>query len=168
MGQVAQGHNSAFVDDDGKAYIVFHTRTTNGSEQHYVKVHQLFTNEDGWLVAAPYLTNGETLDETGLDRSEIIGDYEVIMHKLNLNYGDLEVNGTERISLNEDGSVTGAYEGSWEAVDGKAYIRIKTADDIYSGIALKMKIEGSSIETTVFTCLGQKTQITLWGSKSVE
>ena len=26
VGQVAQGHNSAFVDDDGRAYMVFHTR----------------------------------------------------------------------------------------------------------------------------------------------
>lgn len=42
QGQVAQGHNSAFVDDDGRAYIVFHTRTTGGNEGHYVKVHQLF------------------------------------------------------------------------------------------------------------------------------
>ena len=32
QGQVAQGHNSAFVDDDGRAYIVFHTRTTGGNE----------------------------------------------------------------------------------------------------------------------------------------
>ena len=168
VGQVSQGHNSAFVDDDGKAYIVFHTRTTNGTEQHYVKVHQLFVNEDGWLVAAPYLTNGETLDEKGLDPSEIIGDYEVIIHRLNLNYGEYEVNTTEDISLNEDGSITGDYEGSWEAVDGTAYIRIKTEDDTYSGVALKMKIEGSSVETTVFTCLGQKTQITLWGSRFIQ
>ena len=133
-----------------------------------MKVHQLFVNEDGWLVAAPYLTNGETLDEKGLDRSDIIGDYEVIIHRLNINYGEYEVNGVEHISLNEDGSVTGDYEGSWEAVDGTAYLRLTTSEDTYSGVALKMKIEGSSIDTTVFTCLGQKTQVTFWGSRQYE
>ncbi len=168
VGQVAQGHNSAFVDDDGKAYIVFHTRTTSGNEGHYVKVHQLFVNEDGWLVAAPFLTNGETINESGLDRSEIIGDYDIILHKLNLNYGDYEVNTVEKISLNEDGTVTGAYSGTWEAKENTAYITIATDDDTYKGVALKMNIEGSSVETTVFTCLGQKTQITFWGSRAVE
>ncbi len=165
VGQVAQGHNSAFVDDDGKAYIVFHTRGTSGNEWHYVKVHQLFVNEDGWLVAAPYLTDGETLDEKGLPKPEIVGDYEVILHELDINYGKLEVNPVQKLTLTEDGKVTGDFEGTWEVTDGTAYIKLNVNGDTYSGVALKMNIEGSSLETTVFTALGQKSQLTLWGSK---
>ena len=168
VGQVAQGHNSAFVDDDGKAYIVFHTRTTSGNEGHYVKVHQLFVNEDGWLVAAPFLTDGETLDENGLDKDELVGDYEIIIHRLNLDYGNYEVNTVERITLNEDGTVSGDYEGTWEAISGTAYINLTINDDTYKGVALKMDIEGSSVETTVFTALGEKSQVTIWGSRVVE
>ena len=168
VGQVAQGHNSAFVDDDGKAYIVFHTRTTSGNEGHYVKVHQLFVNEDGWLVAAPFLTNGETLDEKGLDQSEVIGDYEIILHELDINFAKYEVNDVKKITLAEDGSVTGDFTGTWSLKNGTPYIDIQADNVTYKGVALKMNIEGSSIETTVFTCLGQENQVTLWGSRVTE
>ncbi|SFB74836.1 glycoside hydrolase family 43 protein [Butyrivibrio sp. YAB3001] len=167
-GQVAQGHNSAFVDDDGKAYIVFHTRTTSGNEGHFVKVHQLFVNEDGWLVAAPFLTDGETLDENGLDKSQITGDYEIIFHRLDINFAKYEVNEVEHISLLEDGTVSGDYQGTWSVKEGKPYINLDIDGDTFSGVALTMEIEGSSLETTVFTCLGKNTQVTLWGSRMVE
>ena len=168
VGQVAQGHNSAFVDDDGKAYIVFHTRTTSGNEGHYVKIHQLFVNEDGWLVAAPYLTDGETLDENGLDPEEVIGDYEIILHELDIDYAKYEVNNVKTLSLMEDGSVSGDLSGSWSLKDGTPYIDITLDNVTYKGVALKMNMEGSSLETTVFTCLGQENQLTLWGSKVTE
>lgn len=71
VGQVAQGHNSAFVDDEGRAYMVFHTRTANGTEGHNVKVHQLFMTKEGWLVAAPYQTTGEALKPDGYTVSEV-------------------------------------------------------------------------------------------------
>ena len=162
-GQLSQGHNSAFVDADGRAYIIFHTRTDAGDERHFVKVHQLFMNEDGWLVAAPFITDGEKLDEKGLSTEDIAGDYEIIVHNLNLKYEKYERNPVEKITLNTDGSITGAYEGSWEAVTGTPYVRLSFNKDVYSGVALKMNMEGSSIETTVFTALGKESQITVWG-----
>ena len=81
--QVAQGHNSAFVDDDGKIYLVYHTRfqsATGTDNGHQVRVHQLFVNDEGWLVAAPYEYTGETLSEEGYDISDIVGRYEVLIH----------------------------------------------------------------------------------------
>ncbi len=164
VGQVAQGHNSAFVDDDGKAYVVFHTRTTDGSEGHYVKVHQMFVNRDGWLVAAPYRTDGETL-ETGLATDDLTGTYDLIVHKLDLDYANLEVNLPVEITLEDDGSITGAYEGSWTYEPDTGFMDLTFGGDTYDGVALKMHVEGSSVETTVFTALGQKTQITVWGSR---
>ena len=164
-GQVAQGHNSAFVDDDGKAYIVFHTRTTDGTEGHYVKVHQLFVNKEGWLVAAPYLTNGETLSDD-ISSSTVAGDYDLIIHNLDIDYANLDTNKPEFITLNSDGSISGDYEGSWE-MDGE-YITLSFNGDTYSGVVLNQKIENTSVETVVFTALGLDSQITIWGSKSVE
>lgn len=78
--QVAQGHNSAFVDDDGKMYVVYHTRFSTKGEGHEVRVHQLFETEDGWLVAAPYEYSNETIPETGYATEEVTGEYEVIEH----------------------------------------------------------------------------------------
>lgn len=82
--QVAQGHNSAIVDEDGKIYLVYHTRfqsTTGTVEAHQVRVHQLFINEDDWLVAAPYEYGGETLPENGYTADEVAGEYDFIYHE---------------------------------------------------------------------------------------
>lgn len=167
VGQVAQGHNSAFVDDDGKAYIVFHTRTTNGTEGHYVKLHQLFQTKEGWLVAAPYLTHGETLKEDGYSVSEVEGDYEIILHELEIDYGNLEAKQPSLITLNEDGSITGEYTGDWSLESGTPYITLSLNGQNYSGVALEMEVEGTVFRTMVFTALGDENQVTLWGSRCV-
>ncbi len=167
VGEVAQGHNSAFVDDDGKAYIVFHTRTTDGTEGHHVKVHQLFVNEDGWLVAAPFAYGGETLKEDGYSAEEYVGDYEVMIHMLDIDYANLETTLSNVISLNEDGTVSGYYTGTWESKDGTAYITLKINNEEYHCVALKMCMEGSNIETMVFTGLGLSSQFTIWGSRMI-
>ena len=167
-GQAAQGHNSAFTDEDGKAYIVFHTRTTKGTEEHYVKVHQLFLTKEGWIVAAPYQTNGESLNNSGFAVSDVAGDYEVIIHELDIDYGSLETNKPQFITLTEDGKITGEMEGSWSLEPGTPYITLKLAGKTYSGLTLTMKVENTSIETMTFTALGLDDQITVWGSKSID
>jgi beta-xylosidase len=167
VGQVAQGHNSAFVDEDGKAYIVFHTRTTDGTEGHYVKVHQLFQNEDGWLVAAPYGTNGETLTES-VNAADYVGDYDLIIHRMDIDYANLSTNKPEIVTLNADGTITGDYEGTWSIEEGTSYITLSFDGETYKGVALTMKIENTSVETQVFTALGENTQVTIWGSMSIE
>lgn len=167
-GQVAQGHNSAFVDDDGKAYIVFHTRTTNGTEGHYMKLHQLFQTKEGWLVAAPYLTHGETLKEDGYSVSEVAGDYEIILHELEIDYAGLEAKRPVMITLQGDGSITGEYTGSWSLESGTPYITLSLNGQNYSGVALEMEVEGTVYKTMVFTALGDENQVTLWGSRRVE
>ena len=48
--EVAQGHNSAFVDDDGTTYIVYHSRFSDTGEMHQVRVRELLPTDDGWLV----------------------------------------------------------------------------------------------------------------------
>lgn len=167
VGQVAQGHNSAFVDDDGRAYMVFHTRTTNGTEGHYVKLHQLFQNQEGWLVAAPYLTHGERLKEDGYSVSEVAGNYEVILHELEIDYKNLEAKQPGMITLKEDGSISGDYSGSWSLEAGTPYITLSLDGVSYSGVALEMEIEGTVLKTMVFTALGKENQVTLWGSRVI-
>lgn len=167
-GQVAQGHNSAFVDDDGKAYMVFHTRTDNGSEGHYVKVHQLFVTKEGWLVAAPYQTTGETLKQNGFSAKDVAGEYEVILHEPEIDYKALETKRPQNITLSEDGKISGALEGSWQLEPGTPYITLRIDGEEYSGVTLSMQVEYTTIETMVFTAVGLSDQVTLWGSKSIE
>lgn len=164
-GQVAQGHNSAFVDEDGRAYIVFHTRTSNGTEGHYVKVHQLFVNKEGWLVAAPYQTVGESLPPNGLSVSQVAGDYEMIIHELDIDYESLETKKPQFITLTEDGKISGDYTGTWALEPGTPYIILNFDGVTYSGVSLEMAVENTNIETVVFTAMGIENQVTIWGSR---
>ena len=168
VGEVAQGHNSAFVDEDGRAHIVYHTRTTDGSEGHSVRVHQLFQNKEGWLVAAPYQTREETLDASVCTMENIVGRYEVILHELDIDYKNLDVMRPEAIHLNADGTVTGYYEGTWALEEGTSYITLNLDGVTYSGVALEMQVENLYTKTMVFTALGQENQLTVWGSKILE
>ena len=167
-GQVAQGHNSAFVDEDGRAYIVFHTRTSNGTEGHYVKVHQLFVNKEGWLVAAPYQTVGESLPPNGLSVSRVAGDYEMIIHELDIDYESLETKKPQFITLTEDGKISGDYTGTWALEPGTPYIILNFDGVTYSGVSLEMAVENTNIETVVFTAMGIENQVTIWGSRVYE
>lgn len=165
---VAQGHNSAFVDDDGKAYMIYHTRTSNGTEGHSVKVLQLFLNKEGWLCAAPYTTNGETLDASRLKMEEYAGQYEVILHSLYVDYAKLDSNKPVFVQLNADGTITGDMEGTWALEEDTSYITLVIDGVTYSGVALYMKVENTKVETAVFTALGKENQLTIWGTKSIE
>jgi beta-xylosidase len=98
--------------------MIYHTRTTDGSEGHSVRVHQLFLNKEGWLVAAPYQTTDETLDASVCTKETIAGQYEVILHELDIDHENLEAKTPEAITLNADGTVTGYYEGTWKMEEG--------------------------------------------------
>jgi beta-xylosidase len=87
---------------------------------------------------------------------------------MDIDYANLSTNKPEFITLNEDGSITGDYEGSWSVEEGTSYITLSFDGEEYSGVTLSMKVENTSIETQVFTALGVDNQITIWGSKSIE
>ena len=78
--EVAQGHNSAFVDDDGTTYIVYHSRFSDTGEMHQVRVRELLPTDDGWLVAAPYEYTGTKAADTKYDAKNVAGDYEFVIH----------------------------------------------------------------------------------------
>ncbi|MCR5414176.1 MAG: glycoside hydrolase family 43 protein [Kiritimatiellae bacterium] len=165
-GMVAQGHNSAIVDSDGRAYIVYHTRMDTGHEGHYVRVHQLFTTREGWLVAAPYRTRGERLPKSGLDRRLFAGDWDLMLHRLDVDYANGGGARPVRVKFNADGSIAGAKTGRWRVSKGSPYVTVTLdGEDSFSGVALIMAIDETDLKTPVFTALGDKTQLALWGSK---
>ncbi len=164
--QVAQGHNSAFVDEDGKIYIVYHTRFANSGEGHEVRVHQMFINEDGWLVATPYEYTGETIPENGYDKSKVTGTYEFLIHEHNRVYTASDAEGVikpVKITLNGDGSISGEKTGTW-SMNGK-YVTM-TVDNIeYKGVFIEQKNElGTRDMTMTFTVAGDNEAA--WGVKN--
>lgn len=130
-GEIAQGHNSAITDHKGRSLLVYHTREVANGEGHSVRVHQLFQNEDGWLVAAPYEFYGETVTQETIDTtqqydlSKVAGDYQLIVHKPKQDAVNQEYAKPEKITLNLDGTITGTYTGSWSLTEGTGYITVK-------------------------------------------
>lgn len=164
VGNVAQGHNSLLVDDDGKAYVVYHTRFDDGTEGHQVRVHQLFVNQDGWLVAAPYEYTGETLSTTGYSKEEMAGSYEVLYHKQSVNYANLECVTPQDIVLNNDGTVSGDYTGTWECEADSPYVTMVLGGVEYNGVFVKQYVDETTEQTMCFTLLGDN-EVEFWGSK---
>ena len=167
VAQVAQGHNSAFVDSDGKAYVIYHTRTNDGTEGHYVKTHQLFMNEEGWLVAAPYCYSGETLNENGYSAAKIAGTYDVIINEQNVDYANLKYISPVEVTLNGDGTVSGKYTGTWSMTEGTPYVTINMNNQTYKGVAVRQIIEGTDEDTMCLTLLGTDEK-EVWFSKQLQ
>ena len=161
----ATGHNSAFIDNDGKKYVVYHSRFENKGEYFEPRVRQYFLNEEGWPVMLPYITNGESISETGYTTDEIAGRY--YLEELGLDISGvvpqpsviyLDRNGTV-YSKNSDDSIS---EGKYTVSDGKYYMHITIGDDEYSGVFCKQSDEAGN-EVSVFSACGQNK--TIYGVK---
>lgn len=190
--ELAQGHNSAIVDHKGRALIVYHTRFNNGTEGHEVRVHQLFVNQDGWLVAAPYEFSGETYTDNDIatqqlyDATEVEGDYQIIAHPYRQNTAAMAYEKPVTIHLNADGSISGEYTGKWELVRGTSYINLTlkgvataNAEVKFKGVLTEQTIDYTNIKALCFTALSssdglatsggaslQTRGLSIWGSKA--
>ena len=159
-GQVAQGHNSAFVDNDGRVYVIYHTRFDDGTEGHQVRVRQLFVNKDGWLVTAPFEYSGEKLST--VSAADVAGKYEVLFHT-STNNESLECVTGKMVTFKEDGTISGAYEGTWK-LEGGYYATLTIGGKEYKGVFVEQTIEDQDQETLCFTVIGSD-EISVWGYK---
>lgn len=160
---MATGHNSAFIDKDGKKYVVFHTRFDNGQEYHEPRVHQYFLNEEGWPCMLPYATDGETVSETGYEKERIVGEYYVINQGMGI---DKEIAEPVKLVLSKRGNVYGEkVSGTWEMKDGSPYLHITIDEKEYSGVFCEMNDEAGTPVMT-FSVVGSDESI--WGVKYFE
>lgn len=160
VGYKATGHNSAFIDEDGKRYIVYHTRFDKGSEAHTPKVKQYLLNREGWPCMLPYVTGGETVSESGYDKEHIVGRYYMINQGTKI---DSAVAEPLIVYLLENGKVIGDdISGSWTHTAGSYYMSISYEDKDYSGVFCQMEDEaGTNVMT--FSAVGNNESI--WGVK---
>ncbi|MCR5106055.1 MAG: leucine-rich repeat protein [Eubacterium sp.] len=173
VGEISQGHNSATVREDGRAFVVYHTKFNDGTVSHQVRVHELFINEDGYVVASPYEFNEQNADiSSGSDYAdeEIAGDYTVMIHKYNTECidhgGETFMNNGESVSLNADYSVTGAIEGTWKYDKATSFATITTNDNkIYKGVFAKQNITGTNSSAMTFSVMDSETGLSIWGSQ---
>lgn len=163
---IAQGHNSVTIDTEGRVLLVYHSRQNIGHEGHSVRVHQMYVNEDGWLVAAPYEFNGETLTHEDMakashfEKEDIAGNYQIMVHPYRQNTDALEFSTPEDIILYEDGKISGAYTGTWTRKEGTDFITLKikgllntTSSVTYHGVISRQTIDGSTASAVCFSAV---------------
>jgi arabinan endo-1,5-alpha-L-arabinosidase len=156
---MATGGQSAFIDTDGKRYICFHTRFEKMGEYHEPVVKQVFINEEGWPVLAPYATKGETISETGYDKTDILGDYYFINQGMDI---DAKIAQPVMITLQKNGKVSGSVVGTWEAKKGTYYMSLTYEGTTYSGVFCAMK-DAAGTDVMTFSAVGGDESI--WGVK---
>lgn len=166
------GHSSSFVDSDGKMFQLYHTRfndkTGNG---HYVKIHQMLRNADGWPCMAPYRYQGETISTSGYSVSDMTGTYEFINHgnttltATSMSTIRTAIARTVSVTLNSNGTITGDITGSWSITSGTPYVTMTIDGVTYKGVFLKQYNEADNPELVMtFTLVGTNNS-SIWGSK---
>ena len=166
-GERSQGHNSIIAAEDGRTYLVYHTRFQNRGEEHQVRVHQVFQNEDGWLVAAPFEYTGEqvksvdiaTTQQVATDR--IPGTYQLLIHPFKLDHTKKEAAKPVEIELHADGTITGGATGSWTVQEGTSYMTV-TLDREYKGVMIEQTLEPTDDKAIAFSALNRN-GVTVWG-----
>lgn len=168
LGERSQGHNSIIAAEDGRTYLVYHTRFQNRNEEHQVRVHQVFLSKNGWLVAAPFEYTGEQVTTAGIATTQQIatdqipGDYKLLIHKYKLNHLKKEAVSPVDIQLNADGTISGSQTGTWSIEEGTSYVIIKIGTTTYYGVFVEQTLEPTDDKAVAFTAVTKNGQ-TIWG-----
>lgn len=170
--EIAQGHNSAFTDKEGRSFVVYHSRFTNKGEGHEVRVHQLFLNDEGWIMAAPFEFDGETITnndiatKASIADTEIAGDYQFLRHEYGQNTEAKAYESPVNIRINADGTISGAEKGTWERTAGTDYIALTIDDVVYRGVLVRQTIDYTNIPAIAIAALSSSSGSTTLGQKS--
>lgn len=179
VAELAQGHNSAMTDRQGRSFVVYHTKFNDGTAAHQVRVHQLFINEDGWICTAPFEYSGETVTQTDISTSEIVkaeeiaGTYQLLRHTYRMDYENYAYNTPVEITLHTDGSISGAYTGTWSTTQGTSYITLRLNGIDHKGVLCRQTIDYTDIPALCFTAVsssagtaGSTRALSIWGAKA--
>jgi arabinan endo-1,5-alpha-L-arabinosidase len=160
-GYLSPGHNSAYYNPKtGQYFLVYHQRFEGRGEYHEIRVCEMFANEDGWLVAAPFRYDGGTIRT--FTPASIPGTWKLINHGNEINTSPVQ---SVVYQFSDDGKITGPKNsaGTWKlGSDGKtAYITINGT--LYKGVFLRCYDEDKKKWVQAFTALSQE-GIALWGA----
>ncbi len=183
--ELSQGHNSAITDHLGRSLVCFHTKFNDGTAGHQVRLHQLFQNQDGWLVAAPFEMHEESVTQQDIDTmasiadEEIPGNYLLLRHVYKVKYDTMGYQKPTNITLTasvlspDHGSITGSVAGSWQRVAGTDHIDMTIGGVTYRGVLVRQTVSGSDAPALCFTVvstdgkgtMGSTAQLSMWGAK---
>lgn len=161
-GYLSPGHNSVYYDEAAKkTFLVTHTRFPNRGEEHSVRVHEMWLNADGWLVASPQ-RYAPIAGANVVDPIDLQGDYRFINH-------DKDSNGTGHnsvyITLKDDRTVTGEVTGYYSLSDtNNKRITLVLGGVTYEGVMAWQWDDSLKKLVPTFSAVS-KTGVSVWGSK---
>lgn len=161
IGECAQGHNSAIVDKDGDAFVIYHTKFNDGTIGHQVRTRQLFINENGWLVASPFRFTGKKTTQSEIETSRlfsaeaIAGTYNLLIHPYKLDHNTMQEAVPIKVTLTADGKITGEKTGTWYfSQEGKSFVTLVISNVTYYGVTLTQNVDGyTDMPTTCITAV---------------
>ncbi len=172
VGECAEGHNSACVDADGNAFVVYHTKFNNGTIHHQVRVRQLFQNEYGWLVASPFRYTGMKTTQAQIESARlysneaVAGTYKLLLHPYKLNHASFAEATPVTVTLTEDGKISGDKTGTWEFTqEGKSFVKMTISGVSYYGVVAEQNIDGlADMPALCISCVGNS-GVPVWAYK---
>ena len=172
VGECAEGHNSACVDAEGNAFVVYHTKFNNGTVHHQVRVRQLFQNEYGWLVASPFRYTSMKTTQTQIESTrlysneDVAGTYQLLIHPYKLNHSGFAEATPISVVLSEGGKISGGKTGTWEFTqEGKSYIKMTISGISYYGVLAEQNIDGlTDMPALCISCISNA-GVPLWAYK---
>ncbi len=178
--ELSQGHNSVLLDADGRAYLIYHTRFNSGNEGFEIRVHQLFLNANGWLVASPFEFNGlngqnsqyrqADIDSAAIcTTNDIVGSYEIMLHPYKVDYANNAYSTPGTVFFKANGQITGDYYGTWRVKQNTSYITLhmrpkgtSTYTDYY-GVILPQTVSLTNMTAISFTAISNA-GVSIWGA----
>ncbi len=158
-GYKSPGHNSAFIDEDGKMYIVYHQRFDMENERHEPRVHQMFRTKNGWLTAAPFATEGEMLCAKEYHEREICGTYYIIEHGLDIS---AEVRNPVETEFTLSGNIVVPSQGNkvvgQYVLEGESRVSITMNGVTYESVIVQLNDEAGN-PTMCMTGVGSNQSI---------
>jgi len=155
---LSPGHNSAYFDaETGRYFLIFHTRFVIGP-QHEVRVHEMFLNEDGWFIVAPFRFDGAP--QRSFTPEHVPGSWKLINHGQEINYVSTQ---SVTVNLTADGLVYGAKDGYWRLADDGVTFNITVDEVAYNGRLLRSYASDQGQWVMSFTAMSSE-GISLWGA----
>ena len=167
LGYVSPGHNSAYYDAAlGKYFLVFHTRFPGQGEAHEVRVHEMFINADGWLVAAPFryvpLSKNATTLAADVSAADAAGTYKVINHGKDIS---ATIKQSQSVTLAAGGAVSGGLSGTWTFVGGNKVSIALSDGTTYNGVLSRQWNTNANAFVVTFT-VQSNAGVSLWGART--
>ena len=166
-GYVSAGHNSArYEPATQQHFLFFHARFPGRGEQHEIRVHEMFVNEDGWPVVAPLryapLNKSAVALSAEVNSLDAQGSYQFINHGKDIT---ATTRMAQAIKLEAGGAVTGAVTGTWTHRGSNKVQLVLSSGGTFNGV-LSRQFNASAKRFVVTLTAQAEDGVSIWGVRT--